>query len=145
MSGTSHLQVRAAMAAAIRRAPALTARVDEQRDQTLPTDAPTSIAIFRDGSTADRGAILGAPMDWVTRIRVVAKARSISGLSADLAIDGLTTAIYQRVLADPSLGGVADDTEPEDITWDQDEADTSLAVAVITFRVRHRTAGGTLA
>ena len=145
MSGSTHLAIREALAEALRRDPPVCDRIDEQRDLTLPSGVTASISVFRDTSRAAPGAILGAPFDWTTRMRVLVKARATSTGTAEANADALALVAYARVMADPSLGGVADDLVPEDLTWDQDDADTGVALALLNFRITHRTAGGSIA
>lgn len=145
MSDSSHLAIREAVAAALQRTPAICDRIDEQRDLTLPAGVAASVSVFRDTSRAAPGAILGAPVDWTTRIRVLVKARTTAAGPAEANADALALTAYARVMADPSLGGVADDLVPEDLTWDQDDADSGVALALLNFRITHRTSGGSIA
>jgi hypothetical protein len=139
---TKHLAIRDAVADVLAAAPALAAgRIYENREYLLPRSDSTSIQVFRDNSDPTRGAIMGAPVDWDTNLRIVIKARTFGGLGAETAADVLSASVYARILAaaQNGLGGLASDVRQGSITWQQDEAETNVAVCEMAFTIQHRT------
>ena len=141
---TAHMAVRDAFAAALLADPPVSPRVEEQRELSLPQGVASQVSVFRDASDPSEGFIRGAPVDWSTQLRVECKARTTAGATAERAADALCVAVYQRVMADPSLGGVALDLNPGPMRWEQDDLDTAVAVATQIFYARHRTQGRVL-
>ena len=145
MANSQHLAVRDAVAALLQAAPALAGgRVFENRDYKLAADAASGVWVFRDDSTPARGPLMVSPIDWTTRVRVVVKARTSGGVSAETAADALATEAYGRVMAQPQLGSLASDLEAGQIVWQQDEIETSVAMCELEFFVQHRTTSNLL-
>ena len=145
MANSQHLAVRDAVAALLQAAPALAGgRVFENRDYKLAADAASGVWVFRDDSTPARGPLMVSPIDWTTRVRVVVKARTSGGVSAETAADALATEAYARVMAQPQLGSLASDLEAGQIVWQQDEIETSVAMCELEFFVQHRTTSNLL-
>ena len=145
MATSQHLAVRDAVAALLQAAPALAGgRVFENRDYKLAADAASGVWVFRDDSTPARGPLMVSPIDWTTRVRVVVKARTSGGVSAETAADALATEAYARVMAQPQLGSLASDLEAGQIVWQQDEIETSVAMCELEFFVQHRTTSNLL-
>ena len=145
MANSQHLAVRDAVAALLQASPALAGgRVFENRDYKLAADAASGVWVYRDDSTPDRGTITGAPIDWTTRVRVVVKARTSGGISAETAADMLATEAYARIMGQPHLGGLASDLAAGSINWQQDDADTAVALCELEFFVKHVTTSNLL-
>lgn len=145
MATSQHLAVRDAVASLLQAAPALAGgRVFENRDYKLATDAASGVWVYRDDSTPARGPMMFSPIDWTTRVRVVIKARTSGGVSAETAADTLATEAYARVMGAPQLGGLASDLEAGQMLWQQDEIETSVAVCELEFFVQHRTTNNLL-
>lgn len=139
---TKHLAIRDAIADVLNVSPALAGgRIYENREYLLPATASSSIQVFRDSSDPARGPIMGAPVDWDTALRIVIKARTFGGISAETAADVLSASVYARILAaaQNGLGGLASDVRQGAITWQQDEAETNVAVCEMQFVIQHRT------
>ncbi|MGY8903208.1 MAG: hypothetical protein ACKVIH_01505 [Burkholderiales bacterium] len=144
---TKHLVIRDAIADLLQAAPALAGgRIYENREYLLPATASSSIQVFRDDSVPNRADIMGAPVDWRTRLRIVVKARTATGISAETAADVLSASIYARILAaaQTGLGGLASDVEQGQLTWQQDEAETGVATCEMEFYILHRTEANTI-
>lgn len=143
--GTKHLAVRDALAAAYQAAPALSTRILENRQLTLPEGVPSQIQVYRVDSNPDLQLIHStAPIDWATTLRTVIKARKSGGSSAEAVGDDLMAQCFARVMADQSLGGTVEELTTGAFTWDQDEADTTVAVVTWDVTVIHRTANNIL-
>lgn len=145
MATSQHLAVRDALAALLQASPALAGgRVYENRDYKLAADAPSAVWVYRDDSTPARGPMMVSPIDWTTRVRVVVKARSASGITAEIAADSLATDVYGRIMAAPQLGGFISDIEAGPIVWQQDDVETAVAMCELEFLVQHRTSANVL-
>lgn len=146
MTATLHLGVRNALANLLLAPTALAGgRIHQNRDYALNQEEASAISVYRRQSVAERWAIDGGPVDWLTEIEVLIKARTVTGTTAEVAADGLCSDVYARVMAAPTLGGLAMDTQPPGaIVWDQDEADANVATCTMTFTVLHRTAGNAI-
>lgn len=92
----------------------------------------------------ERFAVKDAPFNVDTILAVECYARGAAGVSPDLAVDALLAAVYGRLAADPSLGGLVQDLEPTSINFDFDVDGESSACATLTYLVRHRADSNTL-
>jgi len=88
--------------------------------------------------------IPGHPVSWTSAIAVECYARSGVTTAADVAVDSLVEAVYARLMADPTLGGVVLGLNPQAIAWDFDADGDQTACATVTFHARHRSPGVTL-
>lgn len=115
------------------------------RRRPMAAAVDRQIFVYLQDSLPARGAIRGAPVDWRTTIRVECLARDSGPVDADVAADAMAVEVYARVLADPSLGGLAFDLEPSAMGCTGDEADTSLSATQFLFTVSHTTSENTIA
>jgi hypothetical protein len=138
---TKHLGIRDAVAALFAAGTALAGgRIHENRDLPLPQDVASQIQVYRDRSTPGRDLVGGtAPIDWTTEVRVIVKARKSGATSAELVADDIVSNCFARVMADQTLGGLCFLLDPGEITWDQDEADSTVVVAAMQLQIVHRT------
>lgn len=115
------------------------------RRRPLPEGKAGQICVYFAGSVPQRTAIKGAPIDWLTAVRLECQKRGDATTSGDEAALALHAAAWERLMADPTLGGLLmGDLEPGAIVSDEDEADTQLGVAIGTVQGRHRTGAYTL-
>jgi hypothetical protein len=138
MTQTTHMAVRDAIIATLLSATALAGgRVVGNRRRPMAAQDPSQIYVYLEESTASRPTI--GTIDWHTRIRIECVARTVSGTSAEDAADALAVSAYARIMADPSLGSAAIDTQAEALAWLEDEADTTLSACQQLFTVWHAT------
>jgi hypothetical protein len=140
MTASLHLGIRDAVAALYQAATALAGnRIHENRNFPLAEGVASQIQVFRLQSVPER-LLLGptAPIDWVTDIRTVIKARTDGATSAEAAADAIAVAAYARVMADQTLGGLCEQIEPGTFEWDQAEADSNVVQVSWDIQVRHR-------
>ena len=83
-------------------------------------------------------AIQGAPYNVDTQLAVECYARGSAGQAPDLAVDDLLAAVYARLAADPTLGGLVSDLQPVTLNYDFDADGEPTASATLTYTVRHR-------
>lgn len=144
MSGSKHIAVRDAVAAALLASPALAGgRVVTNRRRPMAQASASQIFVYLEDSEASR-EVLGQ-IDWQTRIRVKCLARDVAGTSADDAADALAVGVHARLMADPTLAGAAIDIDPKAMAWTEDEADTSLSACQQIFAVLHTTPDASIA
>lgn len=113
--------------------------VHRARRRPMPEGVKGLINVYLGGSLPTRGSIAGAPIDWLTAIRLETIARGDASTTGDQAALALHQKAWERLFGTPSLGGLAMDMEPGPIVSDEDEADTQLGVVIGTVQVMHRT------
>ena len=84
------------------------------------------------------------PVSWNTTINVECYARSSVGTAPDEAVDSLVEAVYARLMADTTLGGVVRSLQPQSISWDFDADGEQTTCATLVFIALHRSQGATL-
>ena len=139
--------ITAAALVALRAGPALCGAIDEDVDtEAVPEGTTELINVRHETSTpVNRAAIRGNPVEWQTDIVVEAYARGDSPQpGTGRASRALQARVYARLLAEPSLGGVAIDLLPGPIGTDSDRVDRRLGCCAATYTVIHRTGAATL-
>jgi hypothetical protein len=81
-------------------------------------------------------------LDWTLRVRVVVVSRSTV---ADQAADPTIESLHEKLMADLTLGGLAIDVQPAQVSFDFVEADVPAAVIACEYDVRYRTSVSSLA
>ena len=118
--------------------------VHRARRRPLPDSVSGMINVYLGGSLPTRGSIVGAPIDWITAVRLEAIARGDASTTGDQAALALHQKAWERLFGTPSLDGLVMDMEPGAIVSDEDEADTQIGVVTGTVQVMHRTAAYSL-
>ena len=80
-------------------------------------------------------------IDWTLRIRVVVIAR---GTIPDNLADATIESLHSKLLADPTVGGLAIDIRPSTTTFEVIEADQPAGLIMCEFEVDYRTTYGSL-
>jgi hypothetical protein len=111
-----------------------------ERMRKISEDATEAIVVRFGASDPSRAVLYAHPVDWESRIVVECHARNdefdeIEGT----ATGALHLAVYQRVMADPTLGGVAFDVLEPVLDRQRADVDSELACLVGQYVVRHRT------
>lgn len=147
MSGTAHRAVRDALVALLEAAPALAdGGVKANRRRPMAAQHTAQVFVFLEDALPTLGGILGAPIDWATRLRVECVARSTpGGTTAEDAADDLARAVFARVQQDITLGGLCMDCVPQGMVWTEDEVDAQLAACQLMFQAMHRTTDDSIA
>lgn len=83
------------------------------------------------------------PVSWTSAISVECYARSGVATAPDVAVDSLVEAVYARLMADPTLGGVVVSLQPQSLTWDFDADGEQTTCAAFVFTARQRAVGAT--
>ena len=83
------------------------------------------------------GLGFGSLTAWATPIAVECYAKATPGTAPDVAVDALASAVYARLLADPTLGGVVRSLTPTGLSYDFDADADQTACATFVFTARH--------
>ena len=113
------------------------------RSRPEPTSRGESPAIVVEW-TNDQPDIRGTTghIDWTLRVRIVVISR---GKNPDNLADGTIESLHSKLLADPTIGGLAIDIRPSTTTFDVMEADQPAGVIVCEFEIDYRTSYASLA
>lgn len=138
----------AAALAALRLDPPITAGpIDEDIDVgALDETVTEAVSITLASSDPQNPAvILGHPVDWISQLQVEAYARSDSPSSiTGRASRALQARVYARLMAYPTLGGVADDVRAPTFTTEHRVLNTRMGCITGSYPVWHRTQGNSL-
>ncbi len=112
------------------------------RSRPEPTSRGESPAIVVEW-TNDQPSIRGTTghIDWTLRIRVVVISR---GKIPDNLADATVESLHSKLLADPTVGGLAIDIRPATTTFELIEADQPAGLIMCEFEVDYRTTYGSL-
>tara|TARA_R100000458_G_scaffold47721_2_gene46565 strand:+ start:380 stop:802 length:423 start_codon:yes stop_codon:yes gene_type:complete len=112
------------------------------RSRPEPTSRGESPAIVVEW-TNDQPDIRGTTghVDWTLRIRVVVISR---GKIPDNLADATVESLHSKLLADPTVGGLAIDIRPATTTFELIEADQPAGLIMCEFEVDYRTTYGSL-
>jgi hypothetical protein len=146
MPASQHLQIRAAIAAALLTAQVLpAARIHENRELTLSNGVDSQLHVnFKQSRPREQVVYTSHPREWDSEYELVLLARKTAGEEASDVADLLWVAVYQAVMADTTLGGLSIDLLPGEATVDDAEGDTSLCRLTWSLTVQHRTSNNTL-
>lgn len=137
-------QVVGAMVAKLEAAPAVSSYIERARRRALPESAENAVVVLLQQAVVDRGMGAGTACIWATQVAVECYAKAAPGQTPDVAVDSLLQAVVGRVLADPSLGGVAGDVGLVGVAYDFDVDGRATACATVTFNVRHASAAASI-
>ena len=135
--------ITAALVATLGATPAVSTNIFRARARQLAEEHADAINVQFDSSVPQAGAIHGAPVDWVSTFTVECFARSVA-MSGDLAVDPIVLAVYNRIMADTTLGGLVTDINPPSIEAEYATAGEKTGWMNMTFQILHRTSSLTL-
>lgn len=123
-------------------APAIAPQVARVRLRPVSASTTTAVVVRPVASEVTEGEMLtGYPFAWNTAIAVECYARASAQAAPDQAVDVLLSKVYERLLADPTLGGQVLVLQPQQVTYDFDADGEQTVCAVLTLIARQRTAG----
>lgn len=138
---TAISSVVAAFVSALQAAPAVSASIERVRLRPWKAGIASAVVVRPVRADAIEPQLMGGgAYAWDAMIAVECYARAASGTSPDAAVDTLLGAVYARLMADQTLGGVARHIEPSTVSYEFDVDDQATACAVITFMARSVTA-----
>jgi len=124
-------------------APAIAPYVFRARERAVPKSVTTAISVQWDGGVPKMGAIKGAPVDWESRFTVECYARTATGMP-DLAVDPLLLAVYDRIAADTTLGGLVDNVGEPLLEAEYSAEGDRTGWVRMSYVVEHQTENSTL-
>jgi hypothetical protein len=137
---TKFAQVLGAMQAALQAAAPVSPNVFRARARVVPQQMATAIVVRPAQAERDASVGQGAKALWLTAVAMDCYARGSAANPVDVVVDDLMGAAVQRLMQDPSLGGVVGFIDPQAVSWDFDVDGEQTACATVTFYVRHATA-----
>lgn len=140
---TAFTKVVSAAIAVLQAAPPVCETIYRARPNAIPESLDQVVSVQWDRTTAQPRVIFGAPIDWSTRLNVECYARSVRD-SGDIAVDPLLEAVYERLAADPTLGGLVDDLIIVGIEAENTSEGKKTGWVRLTYEVVHQTQHGTL-
>jgi len=78
------------------------------RSRVIVQGVTRAINVQFDGGVPQAGVINGAPINWTSKFSIECFARVANAENNDEAVDPLLTAVYSRIAADRTLGGLVD-------------------------------------
>lgn len=109
------------------------------RTRPVPKNAGSAINVqFSSGRPAE-GVINGAPVDWMSKFTIECLARAAADQSPDDAVDPLLTAVYERIAADTTLGGLVDHIGAPAIEAEYSAEGERTGWVCLTYPIEHRT------
>lgn len=140
---TAFSQIVDAIITRLEAAAPVSALIQRANTRQIPANCANAVNVFWEASQPDEGAIAGAPVDWQTRIIVDCYARSVSQ-TGDVAVDPVTQAVYERIAADTTLGGLVFHVSAPGIEGEFDAASQRTGWTRLTYIIEHRTQNGLL-
>jgi hypothetical protein len=102
-------------------------------------DLPMVAVYMGDETAPDRGVISMHDNTATITVRVTAKKGGVSGKSALASCDPLVVATYNRLMAAPTLGGLAFDIQKQSTRRSRDVIEVPVAYTEIDYAVQFRT------
>lgn len=137
---TAFSKVVSAVIAALAAPPAVcdTKAIYRARATVIPDQTDQAISVQWEQGLPRPGTIAGAPIDWQTRLTVECYARSVQE-TGDVAVDPLLQKVYERLAADPTLGGMVDDLVIAGIEAENTVENKKTGWVRLTYIAEHRT------
>jgi hypothetical protein len=144
----AHQVILAAAAAALAVSPAVADVITHSGSPgrpSLPEGQAQQVDIRFAGSDPDRGDINGAPIDWITHIRIDALARGTATVGAEFRALQLHADAWHRLMTDATFRALVQDLQPGQIQApDAAEGDATCCCISGFLMAVHRTSANTL-
>lgn len=142
----AHDHIVDAILAALRQSPAVTTGlIDEDIDiAAIPEGCDEAVSVSLTASDPGRSVLRDHPVQWTSTVLLECFARKDGRTLAGRASRALHQRAYERLMQDPSLGGVLIDLLEPGLVTDPEQADTRLGVTTATYTAVHRTAARSL-
>lgn len=109
---TKFAQVLGAMQESLQAAAPVSPNVFRARARVVPQQMATAIVVRPAQAERDASVGQGAMALWLTAVAVDCYARGTTASPVDVAVDELMGAAVQRLMQDPSLGGLVGSIDP---------------------------------
>ena len=126
--------VTTAVMAALQAAPAIAPQIARVRLRPLAGNTTTA-CVVRPLQAEVNVRDMGGPVQWTCRLAVECYAKTTAQIAPDLSVDALVKSAYDRLMADPRLGGVVVNVDPEGITYDFDADGDQTACATLVLSI----------
>lgn len=137
---TAFSKVVSAVIAKLADSPAVCKSINRARAHVVPEQEDEAISVQWEQALPQSGTIAYAPIDWSTRITVDCYARSgVVGTTGDVVVDPLLERVYERLAADPTLGGMVDDLVVAGIEAENTAEGKKTGWVRLTYIAQHRT------
>ena len=140
---TAFSAIVAAVIARLSEDPPVCDAIYRARANAIPETLDRAISVQFDQSLPNRGVMHGSPIDWSSRVTVECFARSVIE-TGDLAVDPLLEAVFARLAADATLGGVVGDLAIASVEAEYTSEGKKTGWVRITYIAEHRTDNLTL-
>jgi hypothetical protein len=114
------------------------------RSRVVPQSVFRAINVQFNGGMPAPGAITGAPVDWTSKFSIECFARAATSENNDEAVDPLLMAVYSRIAADTTLGGLVDNVGEPLIEAEYSADGERTGWICMTYPIEHRTQQSTL-
>lgn len=114
------------------------------RVRLRPLSANTATAVVvrpMQAEVMDAELPTGYPIAWSLAFAVECYARATAQNAPDVAVDALVADAYNRLMADPTLGGAAVVLQPQAVAYDFDVDGEQTVCATLQFNARQRAVG----
>ena len=110
-------------------------RIYRSRVEPMTRDESLSLVIefVTDEPTVNSATYL--KIDWTLRVRIVVVVRS---QTPDTSLDPTVESLHSKIVADPTLGGLAIDVRPATVSFDVLEADQPAGIITCEYEVDYR-------
>lgn len=137
---TAFAKVVSAVIARLSAQPAVCKAIYRARAHAIPDQDDEAISVQWERSLPAPGTINGAPIDWSTTVTVDCFARTASANgSGDVAVDPLLERVFERLGADPTLGGLIDDLVIAGVEAENTAEAKKTGWVRLTYVADHRT------
>jgi hypothetical protein len=109
------------------------------RLRPMPAEQTEAIVVRLGRSAGDTETLMGDELAWSTIVNIDIFKRVPADEDPEDAIDPLLQAVALRIAQATAPAGVTDVRPFEQINWEFDEADTTLACATVTLVIQHNT------
>jgi hypothetical protein len=134
-------QILAAIRTALTGTVGVSTRIYRSRVEPMARAESPAIIVEPVSDTAEQNTSLPT-LDWTLRVRIVVIVR---GNTPDQLADPTIESLHSKLMADLTLGGLAIDVQPAQVTFNLLEADQPAGVIFCEFDVRYRTSVTSLA
>ncbi|OWW18412.1 hypothetical protein [Noviherbaspirillum denitrificans] len=143
MSNTIFAGIVAAFVSRLEESPSVSSNVLRAMPREIAEQHTNAVNVQFDGARPKESTIAGAPIDWISMISVELYAKS-TAQTGDLAVDPLLKGVYERIAADPTLGGVVAYVGIPSIDAEYDSKGQKTGWIRMMYPVEHRTNNSTL-
>ncbi len=141
---TAFVNITAALVARLVAAPAVSANIFRARDRPMAAQYVEALSVQWEGGESSRGAMHGAPVDWLSKFTVECYARATGDVTPDVAVDPLLAGVAARIAADTTLGGLVADVWLAGLEAEYNAEGQKTGWIRMTYLVQHRTSNLTL-